>query len=169
MFDISAAGAKAVIEFGDSTRIEITQFSDEGTPFESSDVTLSNNAKNLQGTMISSRTPSVIPVALTVVPNSDEDYWLQIKAGASLLQPGGVIQINKIVVKSLTLYVPAINGSFDITVGGKKSYNVYTWMNGRMVNAPTGPSTSGEGRLSARTYSFEFEKFLPPSGFYKKL
>lgn len=162
MFDISAAGAHALIKFGDGTEIDVTQFSDEGTPFESPDVTLSTNAKNLQGTMISSRTPSVIPVSITVVPGSYEDYWLQIKAGASLLMPGGIIQLNKITVKTITLYVPAINGSFDITTGNKKNVNTFTWANGRMVSAPTGPSTSAEGRQRARTYSFEFEKFMPP-------
>lgn len=162
MFDISAAGASAVIDFYDGTHVEVRQFSDEGTPFESPNITLSTNAKNLQGTMISSRTPSVVPVSITVVPGSKEDYLLQKKVTEALLQPGGVIDISNLGVKTLTLAVPSIDGSTDITPSS--SVNTFTWVNGRMVEAPTGPSTSAEGRMSARTYSFEFEKYKGPTG-----
>lgn len=171
MFDISAAGAWAEIEFGgssgsNSNKITVKQFSDEGTPFESPNITLSTNAKNLQGSMISSRTPSVVPVSITVVPGSKEDYFLQKRVQDALLQPGGVTAISNIVVKSLTLHVPAIDGSKDITTSSENtgSGNTYTWINGRMTEAPTGPSTSAEGRMSARTYSFEFEKYQGPTG-----
>lgn len=162
MFDISAAGASAVIEFADGTIVNVRQFSDEGTPFESPNVTLSTNNRSFQGTMISSRTPSVIPVSITVVPGSKEDYQLQRKAQAAILQPGSVTSIADLVVKSFTLHVPSIDGSVDIT--SSSAVNTYTWLNGRMSEAPTGPSTSSEGRMSPRTYSFEFEKYKGPTG-----
>lgn len=166
MFDISAAGAWAEIKFDDGDDIIVKQFSDEGTPFESPNITLSTNAKNLQGSMISSRTPSVVPVSITVVPGSVEDYLLQRNVQYALLQPGGVQSISKLAVKSLTLHVPAINGSKDITTSADNG-NTYTWVNGRMVEAPTGPSSSAEGRMSARTYSFEFEKYQGPTGAFE--
>ena len=34
--------------------------------------------------------------------------------------------------------------------------------NGRFKSSPTGPSSSAEGRMSARTYTFEMEDFVPP-------
>jgi hypothetical protein len=33
-----------------------------------------------------------------------------------------------------------------------------------MKGAPTGPSTSAEGRMAARTFTFEMEQFQPATG-----
>lgn len=166
MIDISAVGSFVRIEFagGGSNKWTITEFSDEGTPFECPDVDLSTNQKNLNGQMISSRTPSVYTVSLTVIPNSADDLWLMKRAQEAALMPGSIYAIEDLKVKSLELAIPNINESAAST-GQSYSHTVYKWMNGRMKNAPTGPSTSAEGRLSARTYTFEFEKFCPPNGY----
>lgn len=161
-FDISATGAKVAIHFSDGTDIEVTHFSDEGTPFESGDVEVSTNQKNLNGDMISSRTPSVYSVSLTVIPGSEEDLQLQKKLQEASLQPGGVKSVSELWVKSMQIFIPKINSSVGAGVNG--SHIVYTWTRGRFKTGPTGPSTSAEGRLSARTYGFEFEKFNPANG-----
>lgn len=158
MIDISAVGSSVTIKTGGDS-IVITQFSEEGTPFEAGDVDVSTNAKNLNGTMISSRTPSVYPVSVTVIPGSDDDHELQRLLKKASIMPGGVTAISKLKIDSLTISVPAINES-NVAGASRK----YTWTNGRIKSGPTGPSTSGEGRMSARTYNFEFEKYIDVSG-----
>ena len=158
MIDISTVGAQIVIKFADNKQKTITQFSDEGTPFECPDVDVSTNAKNLNGQMISSRTPSIYPVSITVVPGSEEDMFLQRRLSGASIQPGNVKSIGELAVSSLTVSIPAINES------GEGSHAIdYTFTNGRLKSGPMGPSTSAEGRMSARTYTFEFEKYNPPT------
>jgi hypothetical protein len=158
MIDISTVGASVEIDTGYG-KISITQFSDEGTPFECPDVDLSDNRKNLNGQMISSRTPSVYTVSVTVIPGSKEDMDLTTLAQKSALMPGSIAPISKLVIKGITLKLPSINAS-----GENKGTRAYVWNNGRMKTAPTGPSSSAEGRMSARTFTFEMEGFIPPKG-----
>ena len=158
MIDISTVGAKIDITFNDNKRNIITKFSDEGTPFECPDVDVSTNAKNLNGQMISSRTPSIYPVSITVIPGSEEDMFLQRRLADAAIQPGNVKSIDELAVSSLIVSTPAIDES------GEGSHAIdYTFTNGRLKSGPMGPSTSAEGRMSARTYTFEFEKYEPPT------
>ena len=157
MIDISTVGAQIVIKFADNKQKTITQFSDEGTPFECPDVDVSTNAKNLNGQMVSSRTTSVFPISITVIPGSEEDLFLQRRLADAAIQPGNVKSIAELAVSSLTVSIPAINESGE----GSHAIN-YTCMKGRLRGGPLGPSTSAEGRMSARTYTFEFEKYDPP-------
>ena len=158
MIDISTVGAKIDIKFKDNKQKTITQFSDEGTPFECPDVDVSTNAKNLNGQMVSSRTPSVYPVSITVIPGSEEDMFLQRRLAEAAIQPGNVTSIAELAISSLIVSIPAINES-----GEGSNAIEYTFKNGRLKSGPMGPSTSAEGRMSARTYTFEFEKYEPPS------
>ena len=170
MIDISAVGAFVRITFkgdGNNRGWSITEFSDEGTPFECPDVDLSTNQKNLNGQMISSRTPSVYTVSVTVIPNSADDIFLTRHAQEAALQPGNITPIDKLIVESIELGIPDINQSRASTLADRNSYSgyaIFKWMNGRMKNSPTGPSTSAEGRLASRTFTFEMEKFIAPTG-----
>lgn len=170
MIDISAVGAFVRITFkgdGNNRGWSITEFSDEGTPFECPDVDLSTNQKNLNGQMISSRTPSVYTVSVTVIPNSADDIFLTRHAQEAALQPGNITPIHKLIVESIELGIPDINHSRASTLSDRNSYSgyaIFKWMNGRMKNSPTGPSTSAEGRLASRTFTFEMEKFIAPTG-----
>ena len=170
MIDISAVGAFVRITFkgdGNNRGWSITEFSDEGTPFECPDVDLSTNQKNLNGQMISSRTPSIYTVSVTVIPNSADDIFLTRHAQEAALQPGNITPIDKLIVESIELGIPDINQSRASTLSDRNSYSgyaIFKWMNGRMKNSPTGPSTSAEGRLAARTFTFEMEKFIAPTG-----
>lgn len=157
MIDISTVGASVEIEStGLKKPICITQFSDEGTPFECPDVDLSDNRKNLNGQMISSRTPSVYSVSVTVIPGSTEDTELSKLAQKAALMPGNVSQIKYLIISKITLKLPAINKS-----GVNSGSRTYVWTHGRMKTAPTGPSSSAEGRMAARTYTFEMERYKP--------
>lgn len=168
MIDISAVGSFVTLKMkGNRTNggLTITEFSDEGTPFECPDVDLSDNRKNLNGQMISSRTPSVYTVAVTVIPGSRDDQELSRLAQKAALQPGSITPISDLIIDTLELNVPEIDESSAYSGGsGKNKVRKYTWMNGRFKREPTGPSTSAEGRMSSRTYTFEFEKYIAPTG-----
>lgn len=147
MFDISAVGAS--IQFTGGLKTTINQFSDEGTPFEAPDIEVSENAKNLNGEMISSRKPSVYTLSVTVIPMSDNDKILQNFLQKSAIFPGNISNISGLWC-DCSVTVPGQNGE------GTRTYKYY---NGRIKSGPTGPSTSAEGRMAARTYTFEFEQF----------
>ena len=158
MIDISTVGAEVRIKFRDGNSIVINQFSDEGTPFECPDVDLSENKKNLNGEMISSRAPTIYPVSVTVIPGSDNDKELIREAHKAALIKGSVSRINQIAIEQITIFVPNIDGSGETSATGR----TYAFKNGRFKTSPTGPSTSAEGRMAARTYTFEMEDFIPP-------
>lgn len=147
MFDISAVNSS--IEFTGGLKTTINQFSDEGTPFEAPDIEVSENAKNLNGEMISSRKPSVYILSVTVIPMSDNDKDLQNFLQKSAIFPGNYTDIKDLWC-NCTVTIPGQNGE------GTRTYNYY---NGRIKSGPTGPSTSAEGRMASRTYTFEFEQF----------
>ena len=161
MFDISAVGSWAHMEmYARDLKRDISEFSEEGTPFECPDVDLSTNAKNLNGQMISSRTPPPPPPPPPPLPNSEADLWLTNRMSEAALQPGNVVPIKDLMVKTIQLTIPNINGSSGTPYAEGLTF---TWVDGRLKSGPTGPSTSAEGRLSARTFVFEMEKFMPPS------
>lgn len=154
-FDISAVGTIIDISPSRGGRgCTITNFSDEGTPFDAPDVDASTNRKNLNGTMISSRTPSVYPLSITVIPGSYEDDYLWAVLQKSLIQPGGITDVANLYY-DITLRTPNINES-----GRRTGRRTFTYANARIKSGPTGPSTSAEGRLAARTYTFEAESLL---------
>lgn len=159
--DISTTGAKITIKRGDKDYMTITQFSDEGTPFDSPDVDVSTNQKNLNGQMISSRTPSVYPFSITVIPGSLDDHKLSYLLRASALQPGkdgsGAEAWGSADLYYLTVVItiPKVNEAG--TKGMYKSARTYTFSNCRIKSGPMGPSTSADGRQSARTFTFEAE------------
>lgn len=160
MIDISAVGAKVTINPSAGSAIVVTEFSDEGTPFDAGDIDVSENNKNLNGQMISSRKPAVYPVTVSVIPGSDSDVKLQSLLQKASIMPGGITPISNLKINSIVLSVPAI----DQSGATGNSSRVYKWTNGRIKSGPTGPSTSAEGRQSARTYTFEMEKFDGVSG-----
>lgn len=156
--DISAVGAR--VSFSNGLNLEITEFSDEGTPFDAPDVDVSTNAKNLNGTMISSRTPSVYPFSVTVIPGSLADITLAQFFADSAIQPGNN---SPSTAKwcDCEISIPAGVQSGDGASGVTLSARYARYTRCRAKNGPTGPSTSAEGRLAARTYSFEAEGYKP--------
>lgn len=156
--DISAVGAKIVFSNlgGSSVGLTISEFSDEGTPFDCPDVDVSTNAKNLNGEMISSRTPSVIPFSVTVIPGSVADIRLREAVARSLIRPSNNTPNDVEYINTVTITMPLVTTRGGSAVAGS---NTVTFSNVRIKSGPTGPSTSAEGRMSARTYSFEAEDF----------
>lgn len=157
--DISAQGA--IVRFEGGLNITISEFSDEGTPFECQDVDLSTNAKNLNGEMISSRTPAVYTFSVTVIPGTVADHVLSMWFMKQLLQPGQNHEndVDKDWYCNATVYVPGTftENSYESDGGNVYGSRQITFTNCRAKSGPIGPSTSAEGRLSARTYTFEAE------------
>jgi len=158
--DISAVGAKIQFTGGVLDKLVISEFSDEGTPFDCPDVDVSTNAKNLNGEMISSRTPSVIPFSITVLPGSLADYKLGVALRKAMIIPGNSDQSESVEWYGVTVSIPRIaeyNSAVADASGDLSACKQYTFSSVRIKSGPTSPSTSAEGRLSARTYSFEAE------------
>lgn len=165
--DISAVGARITFKgFGLNKNLVVSEFSDEGTPFDAPDVDASENKKNLNGIMISSRTPSVYPFAVTVIPGSIADQMLTRIFQHSSIQPGG-IQVASELYGDIIVTIPeTYDAGSNVASGDQIASGArdYTYTNARIKNGPTGPSTSAEGRLAARTFSFEAEGFKPWTG-----
>lgn len=150
MFDVSAAGAKVRVECG-SNSCNITEFYDEGTPFETNEVEVTGSGITLNGQLVLWRKPVAYVVTLTVIPGSQDDVWLAQRLDDAHIRPGKVIDVDRLKAK-LTIWVPQINAS------GRQGKTVVTsYTNGRILSGPTGPSASAEGKLAAKTYSFVFE------------
>ena len=158
--DISTVGAK--IRFSGAINLTISEFSDEGTPFDAPDIDASENRKNLNGTMISSRTPSVYPFSVTVIPNSKSDIALSKLLMKSSIQPGGLTAVGDLYVDCV-ITVPATYGS-GAGANEASGTHDYIYTKARIKGGPTGPTSSAEGRMGARTYTFEAEGFKPYSG-----
>ena len=151
MKDISTVGAVITIKGGvHIDGLVINEFSDEGTPFDSPDVDLSDHRKNLNGEMVSSRVAAVYPLSITVIPGSIADKRLYKHYRAASLHVGNVAPIGDLKIQSIVISIPDIDAS-----GAGGASRVYQWSNIRMKGGPTGPSSSAEGRQSARTYTFE--------------
>ena len=163
MVDISTVGTTIKIIFGkDANKTDnganvvgpFKDFATEGTPYEiGGDVDLSTNPKNINGNMVSSRSLSTIPIAISVIPDGDTDRKLRKKAKEALITPNNATPIADIIVKYLIIEVPMNDYS-----GHNPTHKIrITYKNGRMKAGDMGPATSVEGRKSARTYVFEME------------
>lgn len=165
--DISAVGARITFKgFGLGKDIVVSEFSDEGTPFDAPDIDASENKKNLNGIMISSRTPAVYPFAITVIPGSVADQMLTKILQHSSIQPGGVAEASQLYGTIIVTIPETYDAGSNVAAGDRIASGArdYTYTNARIKNGPTGPSTSAEGRLAARTFSFEAEGFKPWTG-----
>lgn len=164
MVDISSVGTWIEVHFPASLQIDglngstlvIKDFSEEGTPFDiGGGVDLTDNKKTLNGEMVSSRLPSVIPVNISVIPDGPSDRVLREICGKSFLSKGTATPVKDIIVEYMTIHIPRNNHSGHNPAEG--DFISVSFAKGRVKTADLGPSTSGEGRKSARNYIFEFQ------------
>jgi uncharacterized protein YodC (DUF2158 family) len=152
MIDISFTGGNIIVKSGGASTT-ISEFSDEGTPVECNEIEVTGHAVTLNGQVIFWRKPNAYVVAVTVIPMSDNDITLGNMLEMAHVKPGegGAAPVSKLTA-SLTINCPKINES-----GSQSRGNTWSFQNGRIVSGPTGPSTSSEGKMTARTYTFVFE------------
>jgi hypothetical protein len=167
MVDISTVGTVFEIKFKGSDAIKGSDFSDDGTPFSIATKTqLTDSKKNMNGEMISSRTPSILEATLSVIPDGDTDIAIRKKLSAAVLSPTKAADIETITVEHLIFKIPSNNESGrngnGEPVGG---YTEIKLVNGRIKEGNIGMSVSSEGRKEAQEYTFEFEDIdvTPPA------
>lgn len=151
MIDISFTGASVSVKQGNRQTV-IREFSDEGTPIECNEIEVTGSAVTLNGQLILWRKPNAYVVSLTVIPRSDNDAALRAMLHDAHVSPGNVVKVSQLNA-SLTIVAPKINES-----GSQVKGDSWKFTNGRIVGGPTGPSSSSEGKMSARTYTFVFER-----------
>lgn len=154
MIDVSATGATVTVKAAAIGQVTISRFSDEGTPFEFNEIEVTGSALSLNGEVIFWSKPVAYAASVTVIPHSDEDDALRklLEASHVRFSGGSTKAVDPANVNtSLTLKCPHIDGA-------GQSFKMYSYTNGRIVSGPTAPSTSPEGKLSARTYTFVFEQ-----------
>lgn len=154
MVDVSATGASITITAPAIGTVLITRFSDEGTPFEFNEIEVTGSALSINGELITWSKPVAYAGSVTVIPHSEEDIALHelLEESHVRFTGNGTRAVNSNNVKTaLTLKCPQLDGD-------GRSFKQYHYTNGRIVSGPTAPSTSAEGKLSARTYTFVFEQ-----------
>ena len=151
MIDISFSGGSVTVSCG-GISTTITEFSDEGSPIECQDIEVTGHSATLNGQAIFWRKPSLYQVSVTVIPGSDNDAALQQMLRRAHMHPGNIANISELEA-TMTIRAPQINAS-----GSQAGGNSWNFSYGRILSGPTGPSSNGEGKTSARTYTFIFER-----------
>lgn len=136
MLDVSFAGATVTV-----AGIHITDFMDDANPVEFQDTEVSTVGVNCNGSMIRNAKPNAIMMSVTVIPGSASDFALYNLWRQYRVQGGW----------NGTWETP-LNAS--VTTGNGRITRNFT--DGTMVSGPAGPSASGEGKMSGRTYTFAF-------------
>lgn len=138
--DVSFAGATINIS-GPTGSATITDFMDDANPVEFPDVEVSGVGVNLNGNMIRYAKPNVIMMSVTVIPFSDSDNALRSMWKAYRVQGG--VNNGDIWKSPITATINCAHGDISLT-------------NGTFVSGPGGPSSTGEGKMQGRTYTFAF-------------
>jgi len=154
MVDISMAGATIDIFTQNGTKITgISEFSDEGTPVEIPDFDIADGNMNLNGLLVTWTKAQAAEFSITLIPNSNSDRILSNFLRMHAI--GGKGSIPEAFITQLVLHVPQ-----DMTTSatGKKSSHSYVFSNGRMRRGSPAIGSNAEGKMSARTFNFIFEK-----------
>ena len=140
--DISGNGTEIIVK-GSKTfpsGFSVTQFADDGDPFDLPDMTIGDTGMGINGDLVSWSTPTPIEFSLTVVPNGDDDKNLSILFEANRAGKG-----KKSAKDTIT-----ITGIYP---DGKK----VTLTNGVIISGAPSNSVSSAGRMKSKAYAFRFE------------
>lgn len=164
MVDISMQGARLTIQnslVGSGNGNIVLEFSDEGTPIDFPDLETVGYAMTMNGELVTWTKPAPVTFRVTVIPGSESDAKLRrlLYAGHIGGKRGNPIDQAEVYISSATLEVPSISTSFGegatVTAAGRSRF---TFTNGRMSGGQPGIGSNAEGKMSARTYNFVFEK-----------
>jgi len=121
----------------------INQWPDDSDPLTVGDVQVTDTAMGVNGDMIVWNKANVIPVELSVVPNTEADKNLSI-----LLKANRAVKNKVSVSDSVTMVITYRDGTTNTLAGG-----VIT--QGQPAN-----SVTGDSRLKTKTYSFNFANII---------
>lgn len=140
--DISAMGIKATLIAVPSypNGITITHFADDGDSLGISDMTIMQSGMGVNGDMVVWRTAQPIPLAVNVIPNTDECKDLENLFKLNMTQK------NKVSSKDvITMMIEHPDGHIDVLT------------HGYIVSGKPAQDYSANGRAKSRTFSFVFE------------
>lgn len=122
------------------TGITITQFADDGDPFDLPSIQIADTAMGLNGDHISWSKANPIKITLNVIPGSADDKNLQI------------LFENNRVGKGKT-------GARDLLTASAvyPDQSTVTLLNGRITDGMPGNSVASAGRMKTKAYMFSFE------------
>lgn len=157
MIDVSFTGATIVISADAIGSTTITEFYDEGSPLQCSEIEVTGNSLTLNGTLVTWAKPSAYVVSVTVVPESENDNSLRTlleKSHVKHASSGTTVYSVDPVAVDTTMTIKAPGISMD-----HKTKREYTFSAGRILSGPSAISANAEGKLSGNTYTFIFERF----------
>ncbi len=120
--------------------LPITQFSDDTDAIDFPSIRISDTAMGVNGELIKWSKANKLPVTISVIPGSIDDYNLEILANNNRVAKG---KSNARDIITLTVAYP--------------DNSTVTFTNGVITDAMFGKSFSSEGRLKTKVYVFEFE------------
>lgn len=142
MQDISAFGfqIRLIASFTFPTGITITEFSDDGDPFDIPAIQIADKSMGINGDLIVWSTAKPIDVTLSIIPDSESDDNLSILLANNRPSRGKLI----------------VNDMITLTGIYPDRSNIIL-QNGRLTNGMPGKSISTSGRIKTRPYTFTFE------------
>lgn len=142
MNDISGFGAKVQV-VADQTfpsGFNLSQFADDADPFDLPSTQIAEAAMGMNGDLITWSKANPLPIALAVVPGSEDDRNLQALYDANRVGKGKSSARDVITV---TVVYP--------------DGQTLTLSEGRLTDGPPGVGAASSGRLKTSTYQFKFE------------
>ncbi len=122
------------------TGIDITQFADDGDPFDAPSIKIADTAMGLNGDLVKFSKAVPLPVTLNVVPTSDDDKNLSVLLESNRVGKGKNGARDEI---TLTAIYPS----------GK----VVTFSGGCITDGMPTESVASAGRMKSKAYTFSFE------------
>lgn len=143
MFNVSTTGASVVIKSTIScpTPYPITNFADDGSPFQIDDNEVTGEGMGLNNDLVVHTMPKAIHAKITVIANSPDDILLN-----------SIFQMNHAANAAAAFDV------LDMTVIIPNIAKPFRYVNGKIQSGPEGPSSSADGKNQSRTYGFVFER-----------
>jgi hypothetical protein len=142
MTDISGSGLEIEVKASETfpSGFTVTQFTEAADMISSDVLAIAETAMGANGDIQSWGTPSVIPLTINVIPNTDDYENLRILCEANRLGKGKTRAGDEI-----TVILSYVSGS-RITLS-----------NGTPISFPAVTAISGDGRINHGEFTFNFE------------
>lgn len=121
--------------------VTVSQFADDGDPFDVPAAQLADKAMGLNGDMVTWSAPAPIEVTINVIPGSEDDRNLEAIAEANRVSKG----------KSSARDVITAVGMYP-------DGRIRTFSKGVMTNAMVADGIASSGRMKTKQYTFAFEQ-----------
>lgn len=120
--------------------INLTEFSDDVDAFDLASIQIGDKAMGINGDLVKWSKATPIPLVISVIPGSTDDYNLSYLFNANRVGKG---KLGAADIITVTIYYPNLN--------------IVTLNNGIITDGMPGMSAANTGRLKTKTYNFAFE------------